>query len=275
MKVLCGIVSAMLALTLTAAEPLVPALAGDWLGEGQIVFADGVFRTGRNTILSRGFLAVDPSRSYRVSGEFRITGDDGKASVNFGVAPLDAMRRLIRPVNTIVSFRSDSELAAACGKGDMQLKVKANRDWVVDKYRHVAFGTDKTGGFSDLPNYKVSRGSPVKIENSADGTMTVMLSHPLEWNFPAGTGVRLHCDGGAFLCVAGENLKAPDKWTAFSGELTGISNGHTRANFRTGTKYAKILIVINASSGSRAVAEFRNVRLEELEVQNTCRRENE
>ena len=59
MKALCGIVSAMLALTVVATESLVPALARDWFGEGQIIFADGVFRTGRNTILSHGFLAVD------------------------------------------------------------------------------------------------------------------------------------------------------------------------------------------------------------------------
>ena len=248
---------------LFAGETLAPQKAADWLGSNSSVTANGnVFiTTGRNDVFSRSFIPVDTAKKYRVSGEFRTAAGSIPATFNFGIVPLDAARRVIKPVNGIVYPGSETELAAACRIGDMQLTVKANRNWRPHKHFHVAFESDNSGKYSDLPNYKVTGGSLEKAESGSDGAVFT-LTKPLEYAYPAGTAVRLQCDGGTYLCAAGEDLEAPGDWKEFSGEITGMTTGHTRNQFRAGSRYAKIII---GNRNSEAALEFRNVKLEEVE----------
>lgn len=252
-----------LAMLYAGDSSLQPAKAADWKSESRITEKDGVFVSGAyNRVISRTMLAVDPAKKYRVSGEFRQTaGKDAK--IHFGVAPYSADKKFIGPLNSIIYGKTFNTLKKAVKAGDTKIEIAPQSDWIARNHFRVAFNAQKDG--SDLPNFDISKGAPVKRSFNVDaGTIIITLSKPVEKDYPAGTNVRLHTGGGEFLSCAGEALALSNDWKSFSGEITGESSGHTRKNFRKNTKFAAIMFRVYAPDRVNSKIQFRNLKLEEV-----------
>ena len=84
-----------------------------------------------------------------------------------------------------------------------------------------------------------------KLEEK-DGYWEVRLNEPCGRAYPAGTKVREHPAGPAYLYCAAAAQAAPTEWTQYSGSVMGLSEaGAGNARWWHGTKYAKLVMLLN------------------------------
>jgi len=199
-------------------------------------------------------------KKYKVSFEYRlIPGGEDSARFHFGIHCVDKNGRgiEIREVN----FHKDTltALTAPVKKGDKVLKVKDASKWQ-PRYAHAAFGAKADA--SDLPNRELSP-QIIKMEKTGD-CWTLTLKAPMMKDYPAGTAVRNHADGGTFRYIAGA-AEAKSQWTTCSRVFHdfAVSDWEVRGDsFRAGT--ASITPVFFPSSYAPFNIEFRNVKIEEV-----------
>ncbi len=205
-------------------------------------FGKGCFMTGSTAAVSEDPIRIDSSKRYKVSGAFRNA--DGKAPVLYlAVMPLDSEKKqiLTRFVNIVPN--TDTELAAPYKAGDTVLTVKNASGWSIrDKANHVAFETDGSGGYGDLPNPKTA-GPVTKVEQKGN-VWAVGLDNAYDKDLPAGTPVRLHRDGKTYIyMLVQKDFKSPD-WKTLSGEVKQFSKpGAPAGAFWAGTKYVRIVVM--------------------------------
>lgn len=246
-----------------AADAIAPTKSAEWSGESRVFVNEGILETsGYTKIVSKPKLSIDPTKKYRVSGEFRQTV--GKlGTFHFGVSCYSADKQFIMPQNCIYYGISFTTLKSDAKAGSNTLEVVPNSDWIVRKDLRVAFNAQKD--FSDLPNFDLSKGYPEKKAfNVENGSLVVTLSKPLEKDYPAGSFVRLHCGGGENIYCAGEKLKLSREWQTFTGEVSGYSYGHTNKQFRYNTKFAAIVFRLGCEERVTSRVQFRNLKLEEI-----------
>ena len=224
--------------------------------------APGVLGTTANNREMRGKrFHVDKSGTYRISGEFRISGVPGNKLGNFffGFAPYTADNRLIhpetiRPINTGIWL-----LAKAVSPGDTCLILK-NTDWKINtQYLCIAFDARKD--FSDLPNFALSpRLKKTPAVKNADGTFTITLTAPMKFSRPAGTPVRLHSADANHIYAAGKNLGLTDQWQKLDGTVSGEAvRGAVSDRWWHGTRSAAPVFRYAGKTVPGGVIEFRNI----------------
>jgi len=95
------------------------------------------------------------------------------------------------------------------------------------------------------------------------------LRSPVKRDYPAGTKIRQHyAGGGCYQYCAASGRPAPDKWTKYSAVVKGLAKyGSPNDRFWPGTKYVKIVVIINyrPKKGSNTQALFDDVSFSELD----------
>lgn len=200
------------------------------------------FRTLATDAQSTELIPVDTSRKYKISGCFK-SADDKKTYLYLGLVPFDADKKQVSSSFVTAVAASESELAEACKAEDAVIKVKDASKWKInDKYSHIAFETDNSGAFKDLPNPKLT--SPiVKVENKGN-SWEVTLEKPCGKAYPANTAIRLQRDAATYMYpVISLNFQAPE-WKEFSADVKGEAMSGSPANqFWAKTKYVKIVVL--------------------------------
>ena len=217
------------------------------------------FKTLSSSIASSELIPVDTTKTYKISGCFK-SADDKKTNLYLGLMPLDADKKHIQCFFVNASAGSESELAEPCKAEDSVLKVKDASKWTVkDKYNRVAFETDNSGAYKDLPNSKISS-SIVKVEQKGTA-WEVTLEKPCGKAYPANCPVRIQRDGATFMYpVVNLNFQSPE-WKEFSGQVKGLAkSGTSGLQFWPGTKYVKVIIL--ALNGG--MFYFDDVKFEEV-----------
>jgi hypothetical protein len=202
----------------------------------------GCFKTLLMTVTSTELIPVDTAKTYKISGWFK-SADDKKTNLYLGLMPLDANKTQIQCAFANVVTGSEAELAEACKAEDKVIKVKDASKWSIkDKYNHVAFESDNSGAFKDLPNSKIS-GSIIKAEKK-DNLWEVTLEKPCGKAYPANTPVRIQRDGGTYMYpVMTANFQSQE-WKEFTAQVKGLAKSGVPGNqFWPGTKYVKIIIL--------------------------------
>ncbi|NCU32444.1 MAG: hypothetical protein EOM23_05835 [Candidatus Moranbacteria bacterium] len=218
------------------------------------------FKTLSTSIVSSELIPVDTTKTYKISGWFK-SADDKKTNLYLGLMPLDADKKHIQCVFVNALPGSETELAEPCKAEDTVLKVKDASKWVIkNKYNHVAFETDNSGAFKDLPNSKITS-SIVKVEQN--GTVwDLTLEKPCGKAYPANTPVRIQRDGATYMYpVVNANFQSPE-WKEITGQVKGLGkSGTSGLQFWPGTKYVKVIIL--ALNGG--MFYFDDVKFEEVE----------
>lgn len=272
MKNIIAAVAVFVSAGLSAAE-MAPAEKKDFKvewGGPVIVSGDALSARAACRIQSAADMPVSPAKKYRLSGEFRVV--DGKdVKMYFGLIPLDAKKRFIGPRNVVTLYRSEAKLAADAKKGSKTVTLKDVKRPALFKahpHKNLAFNTDNSGKYADLPNFDIA-GGIVKTVANADKTLTVTLKSPLPADYKADSGVRIQMNGGTYLTVAGEKeeLNVTPQWQTFEGvTVPGEVHAHTRKQLRTGTKSVRIIFYAlkNKENTAKARLEFRNIKLQEI-----------
>jgi hypothetical protein len=210
---------------------------------------------------SPGFIEIDPTKAYKLSGSFKSIGKD-KGRAYLGLVMCDAKKRTILRSYITIKKGSFTQLAAAAKVGDKVLKLTDCTNWnkKASSRTIIAFGAKKD--FSDLPNYNLSP-AIIKLEKKAD-VYEVTLKSPLKKAYPAGTEVRQHHNFGGYQYCAASSKLVPNKWTKYSGVVKGlVKSGAPNKQFWPGTKYARVVVILNyqAKQGSDCKTLFDDISL--------------
>ena len=231
-------------------------------GEQLLTFKDGVLTISKSSDLyCKQRLAIDPAKRYRLSGEFRQTGNSGTCIVRFGVIPHTKQRQIV-PASINVRPGTDTELAADCSAKDTVIKVKNAEKWTTTALDRVVFDTDPTAEMRDLPNFNISRSAVKSIAKKGD-IYEITLAAPCGMNFAAGTPVREQRIGWIAMFCCGANNKLSSEWKKLSHTFeTGTVAVDNIFRWWRGTELAQIYLTFNVPAGQSV--EFRNLRLEEI-----------
>lgn len=218
---------------------------------------------GATSLYSKGSIAVDPEKKYRLSGKFRNASADKPLKISFGVNCLDARKKTISGGSVDAVPGTETELAADFKGGDTVLKVKDASEW--KKGRIPVFKTDTSGKLADLPNLNTEYITIKDITVNADKQYDITMSSPLKRSYPAGTAVRQHEPGQWFHLAAVSKPLGTD-WQEFEFEFSGeTASGSAPGKWRKTTRYAGIAAYINPGQIKDGVTEFKDMKLEEIQ----------
>jgi hypothetical protein len=211
---------------------------------------------GNSTMVSKAAIKLDPEKSYKISGFFKLAADSKPAKFYLGIMPLDDKARPISSASVGAIDGTDTELAADCNPEDMVVKIKNGEKWKPETYGMIAFSTDDSGKKADLPNKELSGWNIVKIEKNGD-VFDVMLKNKCGKKYPAGTKVREHKSGGTYIYLGAINKDVSADWAESSAAFK-------KASFWPGTCSGKIIILANFGGKPDQVMMIKDVKLEEV-----------
>lgn len=167
---------------------------------------------GRVSLVSDSKFKIDPEKYYVTSVRIRASGTHETRAL-LGIAPVDAQNRIIDFVNITIVPKTFTELVLPCRKNDTSIVVKDGVNWSKGIFS-PAFEVKKDG--SDLPCFTVAENARVLSVAENDENFTVKLSGPVGKDYPAGTPVRLHQHGGAFIYEVNQTVGL--EWTTWKGK---------------------------------------------------------
>jgi hypothetical protein len=210
-------------------------------------------------------IEIDPAQAYKLSGWIKSIGaEDSRCFL--GLRMYNAKKRSIDRVNITVRKGSFTRLMADAKKGDKVLKVSDCSKWDMRKLnlKRTCLAFDAVKDFSDLPNYNISPGIE-KIEKK-DNFYEVTLVKPLAKTYPDGTKIRQHYMHGGFQYCAASYKAVPKKWTQYSAVVKGLAKyGAPNKQFWPGTKYVRIVIILNYQKKGDCKALFDDISLVQVE----------
>jgi hypothetical protein len=197
------------------------------------------------TTVKGKWITVDSNKRYTLSGWFKSVGKE-PSNLYFGFMCFDADKKLIASEHVGIIGATETTLYEACNKEDTLIKVTYAFKWKEDPHACIAFDVDDSGKYTDLPNRNLSRFGIINLEEK-DRYWEVRLNEPCGRAYPAGTNVREHSAGPAYLYCAASAQAAPMGWTQYSGSVMGLSEaGAGNARWWHGTKYAKLVMLLNS-----------------------------
>ncbi|MBO7741090.1 MAG: hypothetical protein J6S21_00920, partial [Victivallales bacterium] len=216
-------------------------------------------------LYSANTLAIDPKKNYRLSGKFRTVPGTKPSTLYFGVQPFDAEGRLINPTEVHAIAGTETQLAANAAAGSYKLLVKDTAKWLARKDRRVAFDVDISGEYNDLPNRTVTSGGIEAIRQTAEG-WEVTLTQPLTKGWPAGTLIRQHGESARFIYCGALNEPVPEEWQTIGHTIEREHKFGIRSarHLWRGTRYLRIILLMNFSGNNSNAALLQDIRLEEV-----------
>lgn len=211
---------------------------------------------GNTTMISKAAIKLDPEKSYKISGSFKLAADSKPAKFYLGIMPLDNKDQPISSASVGALDSTDTELAADCNPEDMVVKIKNGEKWKPETYGMIAFNTDDSGKKDDLPNRELSGWNIVKIEKNGD-VFDVTLKNKCGKKYPAGTKVREHKSGGTYIYLGAINKDVPADWAESSAVFK-------KTNLWPGTCSGKIIVLANFAGKPDQVMMIKDAKLEEV-----------
>jgi hypothetical protein len=203
-------------------------------------------------IYSKEYIPVDPEKTTTLSGWLKSDGKVGSKTY-FGFMPLDKNKHRIYIEQVYALPKTEATLAEACKKEDTVITIANGANWKAHKLRLIAFDIDDSGKYADLPNRNLSPLNILKVEKEGE-VWKVTLAKPCGQTFPAGTKVRLHRAGSAYLYTGCGGANVPHEWTQYTGKVKGFATfGYSENQWWPGTKFTRIVILANYRQKEEAV----------------------
>ena len=209
---------------------------------------------------------VGADKKYTISGEFRLVNTTKVDAFFFGFVPLDANgRQIMIQHHQIIPRTNLAVVTQNAAKGATVIKIANAAGWkgkVTNTFAAFNAKEDK----SDLPNYNTFRIKELKINGSE---AELILSQALTIDIAAGSKIRLHGIGPAYLYTGCNGRKLTAEWTKFTGTINFDSGA---IKWPRGTAFAKVVIL---SGGRDGIMEFKNVQVSGEEAARPFVREGE
>lgn len=258
------IVSAMLAVGVLYGESIELKTTESWGSPKNIKsVGDGVLEaTGRTSLISATIFKIDPTKTYKISGELRQTAGE-KTRTYLGFMIFDEKKRNMSPLVFNCVRGTDTELVADLNPTDIILKVKDATKWNKPAKRfRIALNTSED--YSDLPNLSYISKEIIDIKKDGD-VWVVTLEQPAQQTAKSGSKVRLHGDSGHVYTGGSHVTTAGDEWKKFSGSIKGYGKYGFSAYkaWPPGAIYARVIILGNWDSAkSPDVLQLKDVKVE-------------
>jgi Tfp pilus assembly protein PilE len=233
---------------------------------------------------STDYIKVDPNKSYDQIGSFKSVGAGGNSRVYYGIATYDTDYNYIDDSMTNHYLNTETELSQDLKPGDTIVYVKnasnwkKTADWDGNKYLAIY-------PYKDYPIYTYTRRYYQFTDSNATNN-TITLPSPYGGTLiPAGTKIANNFSSYGtytYSTVCGDTI--PNIWTTYTSIITGNSiNTSTWQQFRYGTKYIKVLFLLNYSQSSSyamlfddvvyrdSLASLYNSKIQELCISNIAR----
>ena len=245
----------------------------DWEATGPGTISDNakekaVICAGKGNIelLSKTAVKIDPSKSYAFSGMFKAEAGSAPFKCYFGLYPLNEKGEQIK-TNQVNSVKgTETELASECSPDDTILKIKNGDTWKPGQHSFIAFETDDSGKYADLPNTKLSSGGILKVEKK-DAVYEVTMKTPCRAKYPAGTKIRIHSAGPSAIYGGASGKTVSSEWTEIKGLVKAsefIDNLNLIVNWWPGVQKVKIFVAFYPENSDTAISvSFKDVKLEE------------
>lgn len=213
-------------------------------------------------VLSSDLIPVDPDKEYTLSLMLKSGGQAESQDVFVGLACYTEEEKLIisHAINRLEN--TETELLADAVPGDTVLKVKKADQWKSPAPNSfVAFNVDDSPAVSDLPNFNLS---PMGIQSVTEkgGAWEIELAKPMTKSYPAGTKIRQHAAGNAYVYCTAIARTIPKNWKKYSGKVTGKSDRLSNNQFWPGTRYVQVVIMPGKGANERLLLD--NIKLEEF-----------
>ena len=88
---------------------------------------------GNTTMISRQAVKLDPEKSYKISGSFKLAPDSKPAKFYLGIMPLNDKGQQVSSESIGAIAGTETELAADCNPDDTVIKIKNGEKWKPEK----------------------------------------------------------------------------------------------------------------------------------------------
>ena len=222
---------------------------------------------GTQTLKSSDFIAIEKGKIYKLSGEFRAVGK-GESRFFFGYFPYTENKEVLTSQSFNFIKGTGTELVRPCKDKDKIIYVKDAQKWVSNKNGRIAFETDNSGNYSDIPNINLSSSGINKIEKS-NNCYKLFLAKAVGKTYPVGTKIREHGTGSVCVIYNVANYELLTKrWNYFDNLITINNSSFVLPEFDANMKYIKVFILANYQN-KNAKMQFKNLKLEEVKVEGT------
>lgn len=228
--------------------------------------------TGNQGVTSADFIPIETNNKlYKLSGMFKSAGKEAN-KLYFGYIAYTKNKDFINKQSFIYERNTETELARSCTKDDTVIYIRNGINWVPAGYACIAFNTDNSGKYADLPNFNLSSYGLNEI-TPLGKIWRIELSEPCGKSYPVNTKVREHTSDrkGNYIYNAACEADLPITWTEYSvvmfkeGEFEVERNYEN--NFPQGTRYVKIFIMAkNESLPDGVLMDFKNIKMREIEL---------
>jgi hypothetical protein len=210
-------------------------------------------------------LTLEPTKKYKISGEFRLKEGAESGNLYLGFTPFDANGKQITSASVNAKAKSDTVVVKAAAEGDSMICVKDASKWdMKTPYGFIAFNTKPD--YSDLPNKDYVAVVQGGIKQNGD-IWEITLKAPLTKAIPEGTEVRQQLAGSSNIYAAYKlNNSLNSEWTVLSGVIDGkpAEFGVNKKQLWHGTASVRILICLMGGKKDN-VLEMKNIVVEEVE----------
>ena len=212
-------------------------------------------------VLSSELIPVDPDKEYTLSLMMKSGGQAESQDVFVGLACYTEEEKPIisQAINRLEN--TETELLADAVPGDTVLKVKKADQWKSSPNTCVAFNVDDSPAVSDLPNFNLSQ-LGIQGVTEKGGAWEIELAKPMSKSYPAGTKIRQHASGNAYVYCTAIAKTIPKNWKEYSGKITGKSDRLSNKQFWPGTRFVQVVIMPGRGANQRLLVD--NIKLEEF-----------
>jgi hypothetical protein len=207
-------------------------------------------------MFSKDSIKIEPGKSYKISGSFKIAPDSKPSKFYLGVMPLNDKGRQINSTQIGATDGTETELAADCNPEDKVIKIKNGEKWKDGKYNLIAFNIDDSGKKADLPNTDLSSIGIAKVEKK-DNAFEVTLNAKCGKKYAAGTKIRQHMSGATYIYLGAINKDVPADWAEFSKVFK-------KESCWPGTCGVKIIVLANYGGKPDQIMLMKDVKIEEV-----------
>jgi len=217
------------------------------------------YDTRARTVFSDEFIPIDLNAEYNLTGWFKKYGSED-SHLFFGYVPYDENKNPIVRRYVCAVAGSETSLYEAVSSSDTSVKVLNASKWSTRLDSYVAFNTDNSGSFNDMPNSNLSNRLGVRGTNGCQPTfqdngdyweVNLCGGQTVGVDAQAGTNVRQQRDSGTYMYTAAVGGPIVNSWANYSSVTSGESlSSENLTRWWRGTKYARIMFLINYGSGS-------------------------
>lgn len=249
-------------------------------------------RTGPLNYLASQYIEIHPTSVYNLNGCFKSVGTSGLASrLYYGFQSNDDIYNVIGPNQTIHDVNTETVLTQDLKAGDTIVYVNSSLNWkhTADSatYKHLGIVISS----SQYLDYGYARYCYAFTDsNQVNNTVTLTVAYTGA-TIKAGTKVANYSStGGSYSYSAANAALVPTTgWQKYTGNIqySYVYNTFSYNNFRYGTKYIKIILLLNYSQDATYATLLDDIefidktitlldtKIEEICISNTARTDSE